>query len=91
MSIIIKLANEFGVVHGDFNEFNILIKNDGTFEPVMIDFPQMISVGHELAAEYFERDVNCTVDFFGKRFSYESDYIPCFEQLEIQGNEIIVW
>jgi len=85
MQIIIKLANEFGVVHGDFNEFNILIKNNATHDPVMIDFPQMISVSHELAEEYFDRDVNCIVDFFAKRFSYESDHIPGFNRVEI-GN-----
>ena len=85
MQMIIKLANEFGVVHGDFNEFNILIKNNLTRDPVMIDFPQMISVKHELGPEYFDRDVNCIVDFFVKRFCYESDFAPCYESLEIQG------
>ena len=85
MQIIMKLANEFGVVHGDFNEFNILIKNIETHDPVMIDFPQMISVNHELAQEYFDRDVHCIVDFFAKRFNYESDFIPCFETLDIES------
>ncbi|XP_017461907.1 PREDICTED: serine/threonine-protein kinase RIO2-like, partial [Rhagoletis zephyria] len=83
MAIIMKLANEFGVVHGDFNEFNILLRNNEGRDPVMIDFPQMVSVGHELGPTYFERDVGCIVDFFVKRFNFESDSAPAFEALEI--------
>lgn len=85
MQMLMKLANEFGVVHGDYNEFNIIIKNNATHDPVMIDFPQMISVNHELGPEYFDRDVNCIVDFFVKRFGFESDFAPAFEALEVQG------
>ena len=77
-----------GVVHGDFNEFNILIKMDGSYDPVLIDFPQMISINHELAQDYFNRDVNCIVEFFAKRFHYESDFIPVFEPSYSQGNLI---
>ncbi|KAJ6218435.1 hypothetical protein RDWZM_009592 [Blomia tropicalis] len=84
MSIIMKLAYEFGVVHGDFNEFNILIRNDGSASPVVIDFPQMISINHELAAEYFDRDVDCIASFFAKRFSYEPEHVPYFEGLEFK-------
>jgi RIO kinase 2 len=43
MSMIVKLA-QYGLIHGDFNEFNILIKSDGS--PVLIDFPQMVSTSH---------------------------------------------
>lgn len=43
MSMIVKLA-QYGLIHGDFNEFNILIKSDGA--PVLIDFPQMVSTSH---------------------------------------------
>lgn len=79
MDLILRFATETRVVHGDFNEFNILIKhNDAlkTLEPVIIDLPQMIGIDHELAPEQFERDVECIVDFFNKRFHYESDYVP---------------
>lgn len=86
MQIIITLANDFGVVHGDFNEFNILIKTNDNFKPVMIDFPQMIAVHHELAEEYFERDVNCIIDFFEKRFNYVCDTNPCFEVIKTQDD-----
>jgi RIO kinase 2 len=43
MNMIVKLA-QYGLIHGDFNEFNILIKSDGT--PILIDFPQMVSTSH---------------------------------------------
>ncbi|KAI7690037.1 Serine/threonine-protein kinase RIO2 [Sarcoptes scabiei] len=79
MAILERLANEFGVVHGDFNEFNILIKLHHLNDPVLIDFPQMISIDHQKANEYFDRDVECIVNFFAKRFHYESDFIPIFE------------
>jgi len=83
MDLILRFANETRVVHGDFNEFNILIKNDDhELEPVIIDFPQMLCVDHELAPEHFERDVHCIVDFFNKRFHYESDYIPKWADVE---------
>lgn len=47
MQLIVRLAR-VGLIHGDFNEFNVMIK-DKSFEPVVIDFPQMVSVGHENA------------------------------------------
>ncbi|RIB22691.1 RIO1 family-domain-containing protein [Gigaspora rosea] len=39
MNLIVRLA-QHGLIHGDFNEFNILIKENGN--PVLIDFPQMV-------------------------------------------------
>ncbi|CAG2116046.1 unnamed protein product [Medioppia subpectinata] len=81
MNLIIRLANDFGVIHGDFNEFNIIVKHESS-EPVLIDFPQMISISHTMAQIYFDRDVKCIVDFFAKRFAYESDFIPGFEAIE---------
>lgn len=43
MDLIVKLANH-GVIHGDFNEFNIMIDNED--HPILIDFPQMVSTSH---------------------------------------------
>ncbi|XP_047478510.1 LOW QUALITY PROTEIN: serine/threonine-protein kinase rio2-like [Penaeus chinensis] len=76
MDLIVKLANH-GVIHGDFNEFNIMVDNDD--KPVLIDFPQMVSTDHENAKMYFDRDVNCVREFFKRRFSYESELYPDFE------------
>jgi RIO kinase 2 len=50
MEFIVRLAKD-GLIHGDFNEFNILIRRkDG--EPVIIDFPQMVSTRHPNAELY---------------------------------------
>ncbi|EFN83388.1 serine/threonine-protein kinase RIO2 [Harpegnathos saltator] len=78
MDLIVRLGNH-GVIHGDFNEFNIMIKDDG--KPVIIDFPQMISIEHTNAEFYFERDVKCIHYFFKKRFGYESELYPTFQDI----------
>ena len=138
MEMILKLAS-FGLIHGDFNEFNILIKEtqqdthepdieqkqrqetslpqiepdpsaapetnpnmDSSIQgqgtsapqepeanlessspssntssikatPILIDFPQMISVSHPNASMYFDRDVKCIKDFFYRKFGFTSD------------------
>lgn len=48
MNLLLKLAN-YGVIHSDFNEFNIMI--DENEKPVLIDFPQMISTSHTEAEQ----------------------------------------
>jgi RIO kinase 2 len=79
ISMILRLA-QYGLIHGDFNEFNILIKEDTdpetkavTLTPILIDFPQMVSVDHANAEYYFDRDVNCIKRFFERRFHFVSD------------------
>lgn len=77
MSMIVRLAQR-GLIHGDFNEFNILIKEhskDGTvsLEPILIDFPQTMSTNHTNAEFYFDRDVQCIKRYFDRRFKYTSD------------------
>lgn len=61
MNLIVKLGS-FGVIHGDFNEFNLMLTDDG--KPIVIDFPQMVSTNHVNAEMFFMRDVNCVRDFF---------------------------
>jgi RIO kinase 2 len=91
MDIILELAR-FGLIHGDFNEFNILIKEisdpsgkgkaavdpeesdeNVRLEPVIIDFPQMVSIDHVNAEMYFDRDVNCIKRYFQRKFHFVSD------------------
>ncbi|KAJ5101737.1 hypothetical protein NUU61_003959 [Penicillium alfredii] len=93
MDMILELAR-FGLIHGDFNEFNILIKEEedptakgkapasSTDEvsdenlrlvPVLIDFPQMVSIDHANAEMYFDRDVNCIKRYFQRKFHFVSD------------------
>ncbi|XP_046966908.1 serine/threonine-protein kinase RIO2 [Vanessa cardui] len=79
MSLIVRLGN-CGVIHGDFNEFNIMIDKDG--HPIIIDFPQMVSTMHLNAELYFDRDVKCVREFFKRRFGYESSLYPRFSDLQ---------
>lgn len=85
MDMIVRLAR-FGLIHGDFNEFNLLIKEiedpdakEGEspeiirLEPILIDFPQMVSVDHPNAEMYFDRDVDCIKRFFQRKFKFVSD------------------
>ena len=99
IDVVLRLAS-FGLIHGDFNEFNILIREDEspkmegetpqepeandsntenpskssiTLTPVIIDFPQMVSIDHANAEMYFDRDVNCIKRFFERRFNFVSD------------------
>lgn len=93
MAMIVKLARH-GLIHGDFNEFNILIKeemnpnakgkgkatengeqNDEDIQliPILIDFPQMVSIDHANAEMYFDRDVNCIKRYFQRRYGFTSD------------------
>ncbi|KAI8807513.1 RIO1 family-domain-containing protein [Cladochytrium replicatum] len=76
MDIIVRLAGS-GLIHGDFNEFNLMVQ-DETANPTLIDFPQMVSTSHRNAAMYFESDVECIRTFFRRRFNYESHLYPTF-------------
>nr|CAD1834484.1 unnamed protein product [Ananas comosus var. bracteatus] len=72
IGLVVRLA-EHGLMHCDFNEFNLMIDDDE--KVTMIDFPQMVSVSHRNAKMYFDRDVECIFKFFSKRFniSYQED------------------
>lgn len=87
VEMVLRLAG-VGLIHGDFNEFNILVKEDELPEadtdekqsnrtikltPYLIDFPQMVSIDHANAEMYFDRDVNCIKRFFERRFHFMSD------------------
>ncbi|SCZ87391.1 BZ3500_MvSof-1268-A1-R1_Chr2-2g04857 [Microbotryum saponariae] len=134
MDLIVRLAKS-GLIHGDFNEFNILIRDHRTqaekerddesaqerieriereggdfpvivdvlewegegetmsemrrkgvlVEPVLIDFPQMVSIDHTDAEYYFNRDVSCIRTFFLRRFKYESALYPRFSTIMSEG------
>ena len=46
MELLVQLGN-CGLIHGDFNEFNLML--DDNEKVTMIDFPQMVSTSHENA------------------------------------------
>lgn len=81
ISFILNLAS-YGLVHGDFNEFNILIRNDVDNQICIIDFPQMISIDHPDAKDYFIRDIQCVKKFFIKKFNVTFDDEFVFEDIQ---------
>lgn len=50
----IILIIKHGLIHSDFNEFNLMLTAD--MKLIVIDFPQMVSTSHENASYYFDRD-----------------------------------
>jgi RIO kinase 2 len=115
IDMILRLAR-VGLIHGDFNEFNILIKEEEIpvpkststdpsepppsistsdlqpssttpsdpqepppsntrikLTPILIDFPQTLSIDHANATYYLERDINCIKRFFSRRFHFTSN------------------
>ncbi|XP_068314753.1 serine/threonine-protein kinase rio2-like [Pyrus communis] len=81
IGLVVRLA-EHGLIHCDFNEFNIMIDDDE--KVTMIDFPQMVSVSHHNAQMYFDRDVECVFKFFRKRFNM--NFRECRD--DIDGTEV---
>ncbi|XP_062206251.1 uncharacterized protein LOC133908270 [Phragmites australis] len=70
LCLTIRLA-EHGLIHCDFNKFNIMIDDDEKVR--VIDFLQMVSVSHRNAQMYFDRDIECIYKFFNKRFNLSSE------------------
>jgi RIO kinase 2 len=66
MQLVVRLA-ENGLIHGDFNEFNLMIDDEETI--TLIDFPQMISIDHPDANFYFNRDVECLQTYFDRKYN----------------------
>eukprot|EP00041_Stephanoeca_diplocostata_P011256 m.183187 g.183187 ORF g.183187 m.183187 type:complete len:599 (+) comp18476_c0_seq1:194-1990(+) len=79
MELIVRLAN-YGLVHCDFNEFNLLVSRDEG-KVTLIDFPQMVSTEHPNAEFYFDRDVECIRVFFLRRFGFEPKRVPKFKDV----------
>eukprot|EP00796_Vickermania_ingenoplastis_P005885 gene5885-4203_t len=77
LDLMIKLG-EAGLIHGDFNEFNLMVTEEQ--QVVMIDFPQMVSINHRNASELFSRDVENLANFFFRRFKVSVTYFPTLEK-----------
>ncbi|CDJ66671.1 RIO1 family domain-containing protein, putative [Eimeria necatrix] len=78
MKLIVRLAH-CGLIHGDFNEFNLMIDDAGHI--TMIDLPQMVSIYHRNAAAYFDRDVQCIKRLFERKFLVEVTTVPKFDEV----------
>jgi len=84
VDLVARLA-ALGLIHCDFNEFNLLI--DSNEHLTLIDFPQMVSVGHGNARELFYRDVECIIRFFKKKIGYipENDVSNVFDRPDFEA------
>ncbi|CDJ33939.1 RIO1 family domain-containing protein, putative [Eimeria mitis] len=78
MKLVVRLAH-CGLIHGDFNEFNLMISDNGRI--TMIDLPQMVSIYHPNAALYFDRDVQCIKRLFERKFLVDVTTVPRFEDV----------
>eukprot|EP01134_Creolimax_fragrantissima_P003046 CFRG3046T1 len=83
MALLLRLGNN-GLIHGDFNEFNIMCNDDDTM--TLIDFPQMVSTSHPNAEWYFDRDVTGVREFFKRRFGFESETYAKFSDIVRDGH-----
>jgi RIO kinase 2 len=119
VEMVLRFAR-VGLIHGDFNEFNVLVKEeevdveaesashqsakddtaDSTAQsasqpepqiptpptdpiptpktrikltPIVIDFPQTLSIDHPNGPFYFARDITCIKRFFERRFHFTSN------------------
>jgi RIO kinase 2 len=70
MDILCDITH-LGLIHCDYNEFNVMLGTDGKL--TVIDFPQMVSTSHPNAAELFNRDVGCVMSFFQNKLNYWVD------------------
>lgn len=75
MMMFIKDLWDTGYVHGDFNEFNIMIREN---DIKVIDFPQCVEKDNPKAIEYLKRDIESVKTFFLKKFRYTNESMPDF-------------
>ncbi|CAA9987014.1 serine/threonine protein kinase RIO2, putative [Plasmodium knowlesi strain H] len=87
INTIIKFAKA-NIIHGDFNEFNILIDDDEKI--TVIDFPQIVSLQHANAKLYFDRDVRGVVNHFYKKYKIKIEDYPVYEDVILMSNDKIV-
>jgi len=66
VSDYIRMVNEGKIVHGDFNEYNILVSPDGDL--YYIDFPQAVPVSYPSVKDLLVRDVYQINRYFGNKY-----------------------
>jgi RIO kinase 2 len=74
LDLAIRLA-EHGLIHSDFNEYNILIDDKEPYQVYVIDFPQMVSTDHKEAKMFFDRDIACIERLFRKKHNFTCERI----------------
>lgn len=70
MFLFLRDMWDLGYAHGDFNEFNVMVKED---EIKVIDFPQSVPVSDPKAHFYLKRDIECVHKYFWKKNRFVCD------------------
>jgi len=65
-----------GFVHGDLSEYNVIVSED--FLPLIIDWPQAVSIYHPSAERLLKRDIFNIVMFFNRRFGLKLKFKDAF-------------
>ena len=68
----LKAYYTLGVIHADLSEYNILVDDSGG-KIWIIDWPQWLTVRHEEALVYLERDIMQIVRFFMRKYKISED------------------
>lgn len=64
MLTFLKEMWDMGYAHGDFNEFNVMVRDT---DIKVIDFPQCVPTSDEKAIFYLKRDIECVQKYFWKK------------------------
>ncbi len=63
---------EFGIVHSDMSEFNIVFTEDQSI--LIIDWPQYLPTAYPESLEYLKRDLTVLLNSFRRRWKVEKDF-----------------
>lgn len=85
MLCFLKEMWDMGYAHGDFNEFNVMVKGS---EIKIIDFPQCVPTSDEKAVFYLKRDIECVQKYFWKKNKIICDD-SMFAEIYSQNNIVI--
>uniref|UniRef100_A0A2N9ILJ9 Serine/threonine-protein kinase RIO2 n=1 Tax=Fagus sylvatica TaxID=28930 RepID=A0A2N9ILJ9_FAGSY len=78
IGLVVRMA-EHGLIHCDFNEFNIMIDEDE--KVTMIDFPQMVSVDHRNAQMFNLSFEESPDDIDDSEVNTDENGRPCFSSI----------
>ncbi|MHA1667672.1 MAG: serine/threonine-protein kinase RIO2 [Candidatus Heimdallarchaeaceae archaeon] len=67
-----RLYQEFGLIHGDLTEFNVLYNSEKE-RITIIDFPQAIPADHPDGKDILKRDLSHLLSFFKKNWGITAD------------------
>lgn len=87
MMSFIRQMWDMGFVHGDFNEFNVMVCDS---DIVVLDFPQCIPACDPRAADYLRRDIECVHRFFWKKHFHICDHSILQDAMDSLGIQIDV-